>query len=86
MRPGAKTCQSESDENRTRNLRIDSPVADSTSDAHTTTSESVSANDRSRDSRSTRIAPDLQHLITAWPDLTDAVKAGIKAMVQATAR
>ena len=26
MRPGAKTCQSESDENRTRNLRIDSPT------------------------------------------------------------
>ena len=30
--------------------------------------------------------PDLQHLITAWPDLPGAVKAGIKAMVQATTR
>ena len=30
--------------------------------------------------------PDLQHLITAWPDLPDAVKAGITAMVQATTR
>ena len=30
--------------------------------------------------------PDLQHLITAWPDLPDAVRAGITAMVQATAR
>ena len=28
----------------------------------------------------------LQHLITAWPDLPDAVKAGITAMVQATTR
>ena len=35
---------------------------------------------------STRIDPDLQHLITAWPDLPGAVKAGITAMVQATAR
>ena len=30
--------------------------------------------------------PDLQHLITAWLDLPDAVRAGITAMVQATTR
>jgi hypothetical protein len=30
--------------------------------------------------------PDLQHLVTAWPDLPDAMKAGITAMVQATTR
>ena len=38
------------------------------------------------DAESPNIAPDLQHLITAWPDLPDAVKAGITAMVQATTR
>ena len=35
---------------------------------------------------STRIDPDLQHLITAWPDLPGAVRVGITAMVQATTR
>jgi hypothetical protein len=30
--------------------------------------------------------PDLQHLITAWPDLPGALRAGITAMVQATTR
>ncbi len=38
------------------------------------------------DAESPNIAPDLQHLITAWPDLPDAVRVGITAMVQATTR
>ena len=62
--------------------RMEAPQAQEFSDAPS--NACTSACTSSPDSVQTDVA--LQHLITAWPDLPDAVKAGITAMVQATTR
>ena len=83
-RDGEK-CKNESDGNRTRNLRIDSPVLPSATNAIDHSYKSSPATPSSTPGNPTEnhpSDPDLQRLINAWASLPEPVRAGIVAMVQ----
>ena len=78
--------RSEGDGNRTRNLRIDSPVGYSVTEEPTEVCNAPPTNNsrfNNSQQQNQQLDVYLEDLIDAWPTLPGPVKAGIKAMVEA---
>ena len=73
---------------RTHEKRICNPLPGSVTNADTSTSEHAPATPSNSPSSSTATDPpdaDLRRVVEAWPELPPAIRAGILAMVQASA-
>ena len=82
---GAAICKSEGDGTRTRNLRIDSPVVESITNAFVDTCDDDKSNDNNR--RNNGVSEgDLDALATALAALPDRDRAAVVAHIQALAK
>ena len=88
MRENAKQNENTPGETRTPDPRIRNPMPESITDQSTTTyndgSATPASNPDTLDGNSPG-DPDLAAVVEAWPDLPDAIRAGIVAMVEAAA-
>jgi len=82
----ATECETAGDATRTRNIQLGRLKPQSVTEDSTTTYDASKPRDNQTDDKLAGFDADLAAVVTAWPGLPEAIRAGIVAMVKAAGR